>query len=129
MNKWSERENEIIKKAADLIGQGKVEEAIQLLDNGSKTFPKNAAMNEMLGEIHFEQPGKHNKELIFSLLERAAGLDPQNAPYQTELGRAYYWFGEWPKAEKTLKKAIELDPNNLNWTAPQKLDREMCQVW
>ncbi|MFQ5450414.1 MAG: tetratricopeptide repeat protein [Nitrospinaceae bacterium] len=51
------------------------------------------------------------KEMIASFQE-AVSLDPQNANYHLHLGTSYFLDGDLDKAEKELKKTLEINPDS-----------------
>jgi tetratricopeptide (TPR) repeat protein len=60
------------------------------------------------------QAGEEVAQVPVEELEARVKADPENAQKLAELGKAYLDAGEITKAENTLRKATELDPENAN---------------
>ncbi|MEA3296687.1 MAG: tetratricopeptide repeat protein [candidate division Zixibacteria bacterium] len=90
---------------------GKCAEAVPYFKRALKLNPVFAAAYTNLGMCYMEL---NRSDLAVSVLEIARGLNPYNATIRTKLGGAYYDLKDYKKAEHSLRKAIELDPDNMD---------------
>jgi serine/threonine protein kinase/Flp pilus assembly protein TadD len=82
------------------------------------------------------EPPTQNSEYAVQLAKKAVGLAPQNGPFWTTLGGAYYRAGQWQGAVAALKKAMQLRSggDSADWfflaMAQQQLgDAEEARHW
>lgn len=95
-------------------GGGKFKEAIEAYRRAIAIDPKYAAAHAGLGLARF---AKGEKEGVKDI-ERAAQLDPASALPHLNLGIVYSQSKskkDWPRAEAEFKKAIQMNPQNLEF--------------
>lgn len=105
----SEKPEELIKKASDLIDQKQYSSAISLLEEHLKGNEHNPEYLYVLGTAY-------RKSLLFEeavkIFEKILAMDPNNK--KALLGLADSWRGlkNWEKALEVWKKYIELEPKD-----------------
>lgn len=106
----------------ELLASGRVDEAVQVLEQQVKHAPNDAAGYNLLCRAYFMM---EDWDRGISNCEHARSLDPQNSRYHLWLGRIYGekadragFFsaaGLAKKVRSSFEHAVELDPNN--WEA------------
>lgn len=73
--------------------------------------------------------GLHKGDYLLSKdsIEKAISINPQNASYYRDLGEVYLINWEHEKAERFLKKAVELDPTNPEFRSRWALSLLRCK--
>jgi tetratricopeptide (TPR) repeat protein len=88
-------------------------------DNAVKSYKKYIAKNPKDAQAHYNLGRAYNKlgsdydDDARKALEKSVKLDEENSLYRTELGSILIELAQYPEAIKQLKKAIELDEDNL----------------
>ncbi|MBI4851872.1 MAG: tetratricopeptide repeat protein [Acidobacteria bacterium] len=97
--------------ACQLAEQGNMADANELLTGLSIIDPENAYIHSCLGSFYMRLDEKNLAagEFLFAL-----SLNPNDIAANTNLAELYFEVGELKKAEKYLKDAISLDPNEQN---------------
>jgi protein O-GlcNAc transferase len=100
-----------IERAATLIGDNRVEEAEQQLNNVLKVRPNEAAALALLGTIRAKQGRLNDAEALFA---RAIRIDNQLIGVHMNLAYLYLLKGAPDKTALELKEVLRLDPNNAD---------------
>jgi len=96
---------------ADLLRKAnRIDEAIAILENGTRKHPNNSTAYLILGRC-FNDKGA--MEAAIKNFEHASELEPQNILAHKELGNAYISIGEKEKALALFKKVLTLDDNDI----------------
>jgi predicted O-linked N-acetylglucosamine transferase (SPINDLY family) len=93
--------------AAELLGQGRLQEARTRLLKELRLAPRSAVALELLGAVTFEM-GKHEEAIGY--LRRAASLDPASPGPSLNLGKALLEAGRLDEAARTLEDAVRRWP-------------------
>ena len=98
------------RKIADaLIGQGRRDEALALLDNQIlKKYPKDPVALAMQATLWLEMGNRAQLQQAISELESAVSQLPQNVIVRFNLGRAYFAKGDLDQARTQLKAAVDI---------------------
>ena len=86
------------------------EKAAAILEEGVQKYPENSKVLESLITVYTEV-GKDPAEII-KLTEAAIANDPTNPINYNTMGLIYRSLGDNEKAEASMLKSLELDPNN-----------------
>ena len=88
--------------------EGRIAEALVVLDQAIVKFPENAQLYGVRSDIR-----RHNRDLSGALgdMEKAVQLDPNDALYLVGRSQLYLRFERLKAAEEDLNKAIELKPD------------------
>lgn len=87
---------------------GQFEEAINLLQDVLPIFPKEPALWNTLGSIVSFRDGPAAAQLFF---EESIKIDPDNINALYNIAPSYYSTGEVEKAEESVRKVLEIDPD------------------
>lgn len=93
--------------ATALREDGKLNEAISILQDVLPLFPQSVELWNTLGSIVAFRDGKE-KAIIF--FEESLKLNPENAQALNNIAPAYYSVGNYKKAEEMIRKAIKVQP-------------------
>jgi len=112
--------------AKELLAAGRVDDAVQILEQQTRQSPNNAAGYNLLCRAYFMM---EDWDRSIDNCERARNLDSQNSEYYMWLGRAYgekasragflSAAGLAKKSRVAFERAVELDPKN--WEARKDL--------
>lgn len=94
--------------ATALREDGKLEEAVEFLQNIIPLFPKSDSLWNTLAGIISIRDGEGNAILFY---EECLKLKPNNVQALNNIAPAFISIGDYEKAEKALKKAMELAPD------------------
>lgn len=101
-------------RAEALIGQGKFDEAVALLESISKDQPLLPGVQAKLGKIYYK---KRNLHEAIARLKAALEQNPEDTETAQLLGLAYYSVGQWehaiPLLEKIQSKVAEPESDGL----------------
>ncbi len=88
--------------------EGRIAEALVVLDQAIAKFPDNAQLYGVRSDIR-----RHNRDLAGALgdMEKAVRLDPKDALYLVGRSQLYLRFERLKEAEADLSSAIELQPD------------------
>jgi tetratricopeptide (TPR) repeat protein len=102
-----------LRMGIELMGKGKVKEAIASYRKAIELDPNRADAHNHLGRALYRS-GKGKAEEAVTCFRKAIELDPKYADAHYRLGDTLYWSGQGPvdEAVKFLRKAIELDPKH-----------------
>ena len=119
--------NDLAGQAYDLRLAGQSDQALALLNQATKDYPKDDRLWFELARTHWHQwPVKHNFIPIAKAMDKACKLAPDNGRYWIWAGHAHTYSGiarahnawtwgaipgEMTKAAKCLQKGLTLDPN------------------
>jgi tetratricopeptide (TPR) repeat protein len=95
-----------------LVRKGQTDAALADAQKIVQEMPNNAAAQLVLGRLLLRKadwPG------AVTALEQATRLAPADAEAQARLGTAYQYVGKKAEALGAYKKAVELDPNNIDY--------------
>jgi len=81
----------------------------RIAEMGSSWRDQNA---EMLNEEGLRACQEKNYNKAVNLFQRAVQIRPDVAIFRNNLGRCWYWLGEYDLAIAELREAIRLDPND-----------------
>ena len=105
-NASPERFVELNDRAAVVFKEGKLEEAVGLLQESIRLQPKNSTSHGNLGEV-FYWLGRYAESA--AAFERAASLEPTKSLYHNALGVAYGKLGRPAEGIAAVEKAIAID--------------------
>lgn len=101
--------------------QGRVDEAIALLEQGINYFPEHAVLYNNLGCIYdnlaASAHSSYQNAQAVRHFEQAIKLDPKFAPAFGNLGRHYKRLGALREAEPLLRQAVALNPQDVQFRA------------
>ncbi len=86
-------------------------EALQVLQTGIAKYPGNEQLIDMIMRYYAENEGDPSS--IIPLVQSAIAQNPQNPVLQQGLARIYNKLGQFEESIATIKKAIELEPDNF----------------
>ena len=92
---------EIFSRAERLIVQGKLNEAIAILEESAQTEPKIPGIEFQLGKVYYRKRDFHQAVIHF---EKALTQQAENEETTQLLGLCLYSLGEWTKAIPLLEK-------------------------
>ena len=92
----------VIQRAVQLERTGKVEEAIEVLEQGISKLPKPAPLYNRLGMILLNQRKDYTR--ASKLFQKAADLDPDNSTYMMNLYTVLSLTAESTNAGKKAKR-------------------------
>jgi tetratricopeptide (TPR) repeat protein len=95
----SSKEN--LNRAESLISEGKLDEAIALLDEQAQKDSKFPGLEAQLGKAYYT---KRNFQQAVTHLKRAVEQQPENGESAQLLGLSYYSLGQWGKAIPLLER-------------------------
>ncbi len=101
-------ERRLVDSAVVLINKGYTLEAVTYLHRVLQVNPLYADAWLNLGKCYGLL--KHHDEAI-EFIEIANGLNPYNAVFSNYLGSAYFFGGDYKRAEKALKQSVSLGPS------------------
>ncbi len=90
-------------------------QALQAIQKALSIWPQEARWHALAAQIYQAiDPVSDLSDAAKSLihLEQAARLEPEQASYQLELGRAYLESGQFQRSAKSLEKASQLEPKH-----------------
>ncbi len=96
-------------KGKELLLNGKVEEAIPLLERVWKTDQENPYLNHQLAEANLRVS---NYEKAEEFGKKAVEKDAKNTDYRMTLGAIYASLKKFPEAKEQYSKIHELEPEN-----------------
>ncbi|MFN8660053.1 MAG: tetratricopeptide repeat protein [Candidatus Obscuribacterales bacterium] len=100
----------LLREGQDMLEQGKLLEARQLLEQAIQKDPQNAEAYATLGTCLERQEAPRLAEQAY---KQAIKLDPQNKPALNNLATLYWVrMKRYPESVELLKKVIELDPQS-----------------
>mmetsp|Transcript_12474 Transcript_12474/g.18726 ORF Transcript_12474/g.18726 Transcript_12474/m.18726 type:complete len:539 (+) Transcript_12474:3-1619(+) len=108
----------VLSIATLLIGQGDIDQAESVIENGLAKEPNNIDLLLMKGELMVSkgvtlQSEEHFNEGIFCF-DRAIQIDPSNAGCYANKGTIYIQaLGKIDEGKELIEKALELDPNYM----------------
>jgi tetratricopeptide (TPR) repeat protein len=102
--------------AAELLDLAAVQMDRKAYDAADSTLARAAAADSTLYQVPFQQGvlalRMGRPQVAVAHFERAAGLAPESAPVQLDLGIAHYQAGQIPEAIAALHAAVERDPTS-----------------
>ena len=109
-----------MKRVMDMIEQGNLPGAVEILTPMHEQDKKNAEVNYLLGVVAIKQD-RHDDALVF--LTQAEKQNPEDARVHEAFGEAYGLKAQnagmlkgamlMPKIKKSFERALELNPNSL----------------
>lgn len=90
--------------------KNEVEKSIQILQQALKLNPENHNARNSLAYVYCEGGGDLERALIEAM--KASKAEPRNYAYLDTMGWLYYKKGKETLARETLKRALELAPEN-----------------
>ncbi|HEY3297353.1 MAG TPA: tetratricopeptide repeat protein [Armatimonadota bacterium] len=102
----------------ECLKSGKVDEAIQHLEQATAEFPDNYRALDFLG-VAYAQKGLFNRAV--GTLEAAVKLHPKSASVHYNLAQAYRADGIYDKAKDHYEQALRIDPMYVKAEAGLKL--------
>jgi len=93
------------------LGNGQIDEAVSLLEEGSSEYPESDDIQSLLLNA-YQQSGDTDKAMA-SYREQVQ-RSPENSTYRYNYGSLLLQRDQFDKAIKQLKKAVELDPSKAN---------------
>lgn len=119
----------LMKKAVNLTAVEAYREALPVLENLRQKAPQEAAVHMMLGDVYTQL--EMREQAVAAYTKAAALFQPQDKKRAADallaLGAVYDNMKQHDQAEKTLLKAIQLEPNNpllLNYLGYIWLDKK-----
>ena len=99
------------KEGRKALDAGAAEEAIRLLEQVIKVYPKFSVVNSLLGEAYFinENSGK-----AIRIFEELVSRERNNAGFSSQLAHAYAMRGWHLKAIQQYHRALSLDEDNIS---------------
>ena len=97
-----------------LLKQKRYAEAIDTYKASAALAPDTAEIHHNLG-ICYARQAKTDLEAARRYTQEAIRLDPNVASYYNTLALIDYRRGDYPEAEKAIRKALELEPENRNY--------------
>ena len=107
--KADEASREYVGIADQFIGQGLVDEAVKILEQGRSLATSDPVLKVKLAQAHSLQ-GNHAPAI--TLLEEVRGTHPNDPVLLGRLGEAYLGAGNMSEAESVFQKLQEVDPQN-----------------
>jgi hypothetical protein len=104
--------NKILLKADQSYAAGQYESAITYYNEALEIDPNSARIYNSLGSIYRDK-GAPLSDVIW-YFNVAINIDPDNADSYQHLGRSYLISEKFDLAERSFKRALELDPNLLS---------------
>ncbi len=122
---------ELIKRAQQLIQQGKFPEAQSELEEALKQYPREAGLYDLLGVVEAQAKNYRAAEASFA---RAIELDSRLAGAHLNLGRLYQenpgqLDGAAEKALKTYERLLAFDPKNAEANYQSAVLLEQRGAW
>lgn len=100
----------LLREGQDMLEQGKLLEARQLIEQAIEKDPQNAEAYATLGTCLERQEAPRLAEQAY---KQALQLDPQNKPALNNLATLYWVrMKRYPESVELLKKVVELDPQS-----------------
>ncbi len=97
-----------LQQASEDLQKGNIDRAIPVLQELSKSMPKDAGVHALLGRAYLQ---KKQFEQALPELQRADQLNPRNAPVLYSLGWDYMALRRFDDAQKTFERVTQLTPN------------------
>ncbi|MCY4570878.1 MAG: tetratricopeptide repeat protein [Candidatus Poribacteria bacterium] len=97
-----------------LLKQRRYAEAIDTYKTSASLAPDNAEIYHNLGMCYARQ-AKSDLEAARRYAQEAIRLDPNVSSYYNTLALIDFRRGDYPQAEKAIRKALELEPENQNY--------------
>ena len=97
-----------------LLKQKRYAAAIDTYKAGATLDPENAEIYHNLG-ICYARQAEADLEAARRYAQEAVRLDPNVASYYNTLALIDFRRGDYPQAEKAIRKALELEPENRNY--------------
>ena len=107
--KADEASREYVGIADQFIGQGLVDEAVKILEQGRSLATSDPVLKVKLAQAHSLQ-GNHAPAI--TLLEEVRGTHPNDSVLLGRLGEAYLGAANMREAESVFQKLQEVDPQN-----------------
>ena len=107
--KADEASREYVGIADQFIGQGLVDEAVKILEQGRSLATSDPVLKVKLAQAHLLH-GNHAPAI--SLLEEVRGTHPNDPVLLARLGEAYLGSANMMEAESVFQKLQEVDPQN-----------------
>jgi tetratricopeptide (TPR) repeat protein len=95
-----------------LIRKGQPDAALADAQKIVQEMPASAQAQLVLGRLYLRKSDWQN---AYNALDAAVKLAPGDAEAQARLGTAAQYIGKKPEALAAYKKAVELDPNNIDY--------------
>ncbi len=95
-----------------LMDQGQYDAALAELDNSSAGHAPSVDALKLKADIEI---GQKKPDAAIATLNQAAAIAPNDAQLHGGLGRTYLQTRNFVSAERELKTALQLDPNNLTY--------------
>jgi tetratricopeptide (TPR) repeat protein len=92
---------EVLSRAERLMGQGKLNEAIALLEESSRTEPEIPGLESQLGKAYYR---KRDFQQAIIHFEKAFQQQPEDGEITQLLGLSFYSLGQWARAIPLLEK-------------------------
>lgn len=92
---------EVLGRAERLMGQGKVDEAITLLEQSARTEPTIPGLESQLGKAYYR---KRDFQQAIIHFEKARQQQPRDGEITQLLGLSFYSLGQWAKAIPLLEE-------------------------
>ena len=84
-----------------------LDEALQLAQTAQQQLPNEAHVSDTLGWIYLK---RNMAAAAVPHLEASVRQTPDDPVAQYHLGMSVYQLGDWPKAKRTLSRALQLNP-------------------
>ncbi|OOY41398.1 hypothetical protein BOV91_11695, partial [Solemya velum gill symbiont] len=99
---------EHIRLALQHRGEGRIAEALAVLDEAITIYPENAQLHGVRSDMR-----RHNRDYSGALddMEKAVSIDPEDALYLVGRSQLYLRYKRFAEAEADLSRAIELKPD------------------
>ena len=104
---------ELYEKAAAAADGGNYELAVNLYEQMIEINPDFAPAYNGLG-LTYRYLGESDPQEIVWLFKTATEIDPKFAQAYDNLGKTYYGMGDFENAERSCKKALDLNPDMLS---------------
>ena len=103
-----------LKIGAILLNQKRYAEAVETYKASKALAPDNAEIHHNLG-ICYARQAKADLETARHHAQEAVRLDPNVASYYNTLALIDFRRGDYPQAEKAIRKALDLEPEYRNY--------------
>ena len=97
--------SDLRQQVINLLQEGNVDHALQMVREAQKKAPENAALSFLLGRVYQEKGSQLMSE---KYLSRAVELDEHNGLYRLHLGKLLFAAQAFDRAEAQLTKAVKL---------------------
>jgi len=111
-------------RGVQTLEQGKVKEAVRLLEAALKQYPDDSSLRGYLAWALFTKDPKEHLQRASELLEDAIQHEPADPHLRYFRGEIFAYLGNWSRAEKSYAQAVRLHPNFIKAAAAHERARD-----